>query len=77
MSTKVEVLKEVIFMQLVVIRHISYYHSKDNSRRKQDIWLRPMTKKPLPTNISKGQNNNTNHATKSSITQRLQTDLRR
>ena len=34
-----------------------------------------MTKAPTPTEMSKGQCDNTNNATKSSIKQRLRTDL--
>ena len=36
-----------------------------------------MTKDPTPTEMSKGQSDKTNNATKSSITQRLRTDLGR
>ena len=36
-----------------------------------------MTKAPPPTEMSKGQNDNTNNATKSSIKQQLRTDLGR
>ena len=36
-----------------------------------------MTKAPTPTEMSKGQSYNTSNATKSSITQRLRTDLGR
>ena len=36
-----------------------------------------MTKAPTPAEMSKGQSDNTNNATKSSITQRLRTDLGR
>ena len=36
-----------------------------------------MTKAPKQTEMSKGQSDNINNATKSSITQRLQTDLGR
>ena len=36
-----------------------------------------MTKAPTPTEMSKGQSDNTNNVTKSSITQRLRTDLGR
>ena len=36
-----------------------------------------MTKAPTPAELSKGQNDNTNNVTKSSITQRLRTDLGR
>ena len=36
-----------------------------------------MTKAPTPTETSKGQSDNTNNATKSSIKQQLRTDLRR
>ena len=36
-----------------------------------------MTKAPTPTEMSKGQSDNTNNATKNSIKQRLRTDLGR
>ena len=36
-----------------------------------------MTKAPRPAEMSKGQSDNTNNAAKSSITQRLRTDLGR
>ena len=36
-----------------------------------------MTKAPTPTEMSKGQSDNTNNATKSSIKRRLRTDLGR
>ena len=36
-----------------------------------------MTKAPTPTEMSKGQNDNTNNVTKSSIKQQLRTDLGR
>ena len=45
--------------------------------KKEEIWLGPMTKAPTPTEMSKGQSDNKNNATKSSITQRLRTDLGR
>ena len=46
-------------------------------QKREEIWLSPMTKTPTPTEMSKGQIDNTNNATKSSITQRLRTDLGR
>ena len=42
--------------------------------KKEEIWLSPMTKAPTQTEMSKGQSDNTNNATKSSIKQRLWTD---
>ena len=42
--------------------------------KKEEIWLSHMTKAHSPTEMSKGQSDNTNNATKSSITQRLRTD---
>ena len=45
--------------------------------KKEEIWLGPMTKAPTPAEMSNGQSDNTNNATKSSITQRLRTDLGR
>ena len=50
------------------------YLSKD---KKEEIWPSPMTKAPIPTEISKGQSSNTNNVTKSSIKQQLRTDLGR
>ena len=46
-------------------------------RKKEEIWISPTTKAPIPTEISKGQRDNTNTSPKSSITQRLWTDLGR
>ena len=37
------------------------YMYKEN---KEEIWLSPMTKAPTPTEMSKGQSDNTNNATK-------------
>ena len=54
------------------IRYFDIHHD-----RKEEIWLSPMTKAPTPAEMSKGQSDNTNNATKSSITQRLRTDLGR
>ena len=45
--------------------------------KKEEIWLSPMIKAPTPTEMSKVQSENTNNATKSSIKQRLRTDLGR
>ena len=45
--------------------------------KKEKIWPSPMTKAPTPTEMSKGQNDNTNNATKSSIKQQLRTYLPR
>ena len=35
-----------------------------NKNKKEEIWLSPMTKAPTPTEMSKGQSDNTNNATK-------------
>ena len=43
--------------------------------KKEEIWPSAMTKAPTPTEMSKGQSDNTNNATKSSIKQQLRTDL--
>ena len=45
--------------------------------KKEEIWLNPMTKAPTTAEMSKGQSDNANNATKSSITQWLRTDLGR
>ena len=36
----------------------------DYKEKKEEIWLSPMTKAPKPTEMSKGQSDNTNNATK-------------
>ena len=48
-----------------------------NKYKKEEIWTSPMTKAPTPTEMSKGQSDNTTNATKSSIKQQLRTDLGR
>ena len=35
--------------------------------KKEEIWLSPMTKAPTPTEMSKGQSDNTNNATKKTL----------
>ena len=45
--------------------------------KKEEIWLGPMTKAHSPTEKSKKQRDNTKTPPKTSITQRLRTDLRR
>ena len=50
---------------------------ENTQKQKEEIWLSPMTKTPTPAEMLKGQSDNTNNATKSSITQRLPTDLGR
>ena len=47
------------------------------SEKKEEIWLSPMTKAPIPTEESKKQPDNTKTPPKTSIVQRLRTDLRR
>ena len=37
---------------------------KSWKEKKEEIWLSPMTKAPTPTEMSKGQSDNTNNATK-------------
>ena len=48
-----------------------------SEEKKEEIWLSPMTKAPTQAEMPKGQSDNTNNATKSSITQVLRTDLGR
>ena len=48
-----------------------------NEEKKEEIWLSLMTKAPTPTEKSKKQRDNTKTPPKTSITQRLRTDLRR
>ena len=41
-----------------------YYTKLDKKQKKEEICLSPMTKAPTPTEMSKGQSDNTNNATK-------------
>ena len=43
------------FSSLLIVFH---------EKKKEEIWLSPMTKAPTPTEMSKGQTDNTNNATK-------------
>ena len=45
--------------------------------KKEEIWLSPMTKAPTPIEKSKNQGDNIKTPPKTSITQRLRTDLGR
>ena len=51
--------------------------ASDFKCKKEEIWLSPMTKAPTPTEMSKGQSDNTNNATKkfdyTAIADRLRT----
>ena len=45
---------------------INAEHNQDQNiqDKKEEIWSSPMTKAPTPTEMSKGQSDNTNNATK-------------
>ena len=45
----------------IVRRNMTQNFKKE---KKEEIWLSPMTKAPTPTEMSKGQSDNTNNATK-------------
>ena len=45
--------------------------------KKEEIWLSPLTKAPIPTEKSQKHRDNMKNATKTSITQQLLTDLGR
>ena len=49
----------IVCMHMQYTRICSLYEEK-----KEEIWLSPMTKAPTPAELSKGQNDNTNNATK-------------
>ena len=57
--------------------YYTWYMQRKYLDKKEDIWPSPMTKAPIPTEMSKGQSSDTNNATKSSIKQQLRTDLGR
>ena len=45
--------------------YAQYQYLLDNTwQKKEEIWFSPMTKAPTPTEMSKGQSDNTNNATK-------------
>ena len=45
----------------ITLHNVSDLESED---KKEEIWPSPMTKAPTPTEMSKGQSDNTNNATK-------------
>ena len=51
-----------------------YPYAVSLKRKKADIWPSPITKAPIPTEMSTGQSVNTNNATKTSIKKRLRID---
>ena len=44
--------------------YASIFLASNIREKKEEIWLSPMTKAPTPTDMSKGQNDNTNNARK-------------
>ena len=50
---------------------------KSSKKKKEEIWLSPITKAPTPTEKSKKQRDNTKTPPNISITQRLRTKLGR
>ena len=57
--------------------HRSTFSLSFEQDKKEEIWPSAMTKALTPTEMSKGQSDNTNNATKKSIKQRMRTDLGR
>ena len=55
----------------------SFHDIACRKRKKADIWIIPMTKALIPTEMSKGQIDNTKTPPKCPITQRYRTDLGR
>ena len=68
-----------ILTSFVIIENMDYsltYNTCEENKEK--IWLSPITKAPTPTEMSKGQSDNTNNATKKcGYTEQLRTDLLR
>ena len=54
-----------------------WYQEKHNFKKKRKRLDSPISKAPIPTEMSKGQNDNTKMPPRRSITHRLQTDVRR
>ena len=65
----------LVFFCANFLPHHTNWHPPLTEEKKEEIWLSPMTKAPTPAEMSKGQSDNTNNATTSSITQRLWTDF--
>ena len=57
----IAMLKEVLALRLHEFLVVTLFLYKE---KKEEIWLSPMTKAPTPTEMSKGQSDNTNNATK-------------
>ena len=58
----------VILSQKKYIQNVEWRRYREifkvNLDKKEEIWPSPMTKAPTPTEMSKGQSDNTNNATK-------------
>ena len=57
------------------VQYDEYSHPNSISEKKEKIWLSPVTNAPRPTEKSKKQRDNIKTLPKTSITQRLRTDL--
>ena len=53
-----------IRMVFLGMEWVFLYSKQLLKEKKEEIWLSPMTKAPTPTEMSKGQSDNTNNATK-------------
>ena len=45
------------------IKELDVFCKVEIWKKKEEIWLSPMAKAPIPTEMSKGQSDNTNNAT--------------
>ena len=55
---------DILHCQVDIYCIIVYMNCILTQEKKEEIWLSPMTKAPTPTEMSKGQSDNTNNATK-------------
>ena len=61
----------------ILCTKINSYLYSTTKRKREEIWLSPVTKSLIPIEMSNGQRDNTKTPPNSSITQRLRTDLGR
>ena len=70
-----------LHLQMIPFRSFRLFINSPQScnyqEKKEEIWLSTITKAPTPIEMSKGQRDDTTTPQKSSITQRLRTDLGR
>ena len=71
------IFRTIVVLDTRVFRDLNIRSYLEGQEKKKEIWPSPMTKPPIPTENSKTKGQHTQTPPKTSITQRLRTDLGR